>query len=321
MEISKIIDYNTDMKKILMLMISLNAFVHCLNCSSCGFGIKGQYWKGNGQYGEVVYCENCYKNLRRCDICKRPDANLIYDGKIYICSSCQSSLPKCAGCGAIINGQAWKMLETEKIYCNKCHSTGDVCDVCSSPIPGGQATVLEKKRNICLTCRDSSVADLKEAESIYMEVVAFMDKRLNLRVKETVPIKMVSREEMKKVASNNIKEKDRLFGLFVTEKKKGCIYFLFGTPRYMTLYTLAHEFVHAWQNENAVKNQSDKISEGFAEWAAHKILIEKDDREAARLIENRTDDIYGAGFKYFKKLEEKSSTSSVIQHARYYKGK
>src|SRR3989339_179209 len=76
MEISKIIDYNTDMKKILMLMISLNAFVHCLNCSSCGFGIKGQYWKGNGQYGEVVYCENCYKNLRRCDICKRPDAIL-----------------------------------------------------------------------------------------------------------------------------------------------------------------------------------------------------------------------------------------------------
>jgi Zn-dependent peptidase ImmA (M78 family) len=309
------------MKKILILFISFTALMYSLNCSSCGLEIKGQFWKGKGPYGEFVYCDKCYKTQNKCSICKRPAANLIYDGVNYVCASCQATLPKCAGCGAIINGQAWKMPGNEKIFCDKCHSTGDACDVCGCPIPSGQATVLEKKRKICLTCRESSITDSKEAENIYTEVVALMYKKLNMSLKVPVPVKMVSREEMKKVAANNIKEKDRLFGLFVTEKKKGYIYFLFGTPRYITLYALAHEFTHAWQNENAVKNQPDKISEGFAEWAAYKVLIEKDDREAARLIENREDDVYGAGFRYFKKLEEKSGITSVIQHARYYKGK
>ena len=304
-----------------MLIIMMTTFACSLTCGSCGLEIKGQFWKGKGQYGEFVYCDKCYNSQSKCSICKRPAANLIYDGTKFVCSSCQTSLPKCAGCGTIINGQAWKMPDTEKIFCNKCHSTGDACDVCGSPIPAGQATILEKKRKICLTCRESAITDPKEAERIYLEIVAFMGKILELRLKEAVPIKMVSREEMKKVAANKIKNNDRLFGLFVTEKKKGCIYFLFGTPRYITLYTLAHEFTHAWQNENTVKNQPDKISEGFAEWAAYKMLIEKDDREAAKLIENRENDVYGQGFRYFKRLEEKSNIASVVQHAKYYKGR
>ncbi|MFH1073869.1 MAG: hypothetical protein V1752_02165 [Candidatus Firestonebacteria bacterium] len=309
------------MKKILILVLLLTALAYSLNCGSCGFEIKGQFWKAKGPYGEFVYCDKCYKTLNKCSICKRPEANLIYDGNNYICAKCQSTLPRCEGCHALINGQAWKMPGTGKVFCDKCHSSGDVCDVCGSPIPAGQATVLEKKRKICITCKDSSITDPEEAARLYREVMVFMDKKLNLRLKEEVPIKMVSREEMKKVASNNIKEKDRLFGLFVTENKERYIYFLFGAPRYITLYTLAHEFTHAWQNENAVKNQPDKISEGFAEWAAYKMLIEKDDREAARLVENREDDVYGAGFKYFRNLELKSNITSVIQHARYYKGK
>ncbi|MEI6846167.1 MAG: hypothetical protein WCK36_03875, partial [Candidatus Firestonebacteria bacterium] len=190
-----------------------------------------------------------------------------------------------------------------------------------APIPAGQATVLEKKRKICLTCKESSVTDPKEAENIYAEVAAFMEKKLNLRLKTPVPVKMVNRAELKKFAQKNIKEADRLFGLFVTENKKGSIYFLSGTPRYMTLYTLAHEFAHAWQNENAAANQQPRITEGFAEWTAYKMLMEKGDREAARLIEERENDIYGEGFRYFKKLEEKSDVNSVVRHAAYYKGK
>ena len=321
MEKITIMYYNQNMKKILCFLIITLGLAYGLTCNSCSQEIKGQFWKGKGPYGEFIYCDKCYNSQNKCSICKRPAANLLYDGKNYVCSSCQSSLPKCAGCGALINGQAWKMPGDGKIFCDKCHSSGDACDVCGVPIPAGQATVLEKKRKICLTCRDSSITDPKEAERIYAEITALMEKKLNLKLKTPVPIKMVSREEMKKVAGKNIKETDRLFGLFVSEKKKGYIYFLFGTPRHITLYALAHEFTHAWQNENAVKDQSDKISEGFAEWCAYKMLVEKDDREAAKLVENREDDVYGRGFRYFKNLEEKSSIASVVQHARYYKGK
>lgn len=313
--------YNSNMRKTICLLAILLGFAYGLNCSSCGQVIQGQFWKGNGQYGEVAYCDKCYKSLKQCAVCKRPSSTLIYDGEKYVCSSCQANLPKCAGCGKLLSGDAWKMPGDDRVFCDKCKKGGDTCDVCGVPIPAGQGVTLEKKRKICLKCKASSITDPVEADRIYAEVVVFMVKRLGMKLKEDVPIKMVSREEMKKAASNSIKDKDRLFGLFVREKKKSYIYFLFGTPRYITQYTLAHEFTHAWQQENAAKNQPDRIVEGFAEWAAYKMLIDKDDREAAKIVENRVDDVYGMGFKIFRKMEEKSSVAGIVQFARYYKGK
>ncbi|MEI6846204.1 MAG: hypothetical protein WCK36_04060, partial [Candidatus Firestonebacteria bacterium] len=123
------------MKKILLLLLFFPVFAFSLNCGSCGLEVKGQFWKGKGAYGEYVYCDKCYKTLGKCSICKRPAANLIYDGKIFVCPDCQATLPKCSGCGALINGQAWKMPSNGKVFCEKCHSTGDVCDVCGAPVP------------------------------------------------------------------------------------------------------------------------------------------------------------------------------------------
>jgi len=278
------------------------------------------YWTWNENTGEVAYCEKCYKTLRKCDICKQPRVNHLYDGEKYICDSCQSSVPKCVGCKKYFTGNIWGTYGDSGIFCDKCKKNGDICDICSVIIPPGQGVSLEKKRKICLKCKDTSITDPIEADNIYKEVVSFMEHRFKMILREPVPIKMVNRAEMTKAASESIKGAGRLFGLYIRKNKKSSIYFLFGTPRHITQSTLAHEFTHAWQQENAVKNQSGRIVEGFAEWLAYKMILENNAKEAAKIVENRQDDVYGAGLKLFMRMEEKSNEASVILFATNYNG-
>ncbi|MFH1825110.1 MAG: hypothetical protein ABH873_07815 [Candidatus Firestonebacteria bacterium] len=254
-----------------------------------------------------------------CDICKRPSFNLIQAGDKRLCPTCYGNIPRCAGCGELVIKQGWKSKSDDRIYCNKCYNSKDVCDVCGVPLPSGQGVVFEKNRKICEKCKVTSIIDSKEAEEIYKSIIEFASKTYNMRLKHNTPIKMISRDEMKKLAEGKIKNADRLFGLFKKDKKGNfAIYFLFGTPRYITRATIAHEFAHAWQEENCVKGQSEIVSEGFAEWFAAKILYNFNEREGAKIVETRQD-VYGDGFRYFANLEEKSNADSVINHAKYIK--
>jgi aminopeptidase N len=77
----------------------------------------------------------------------------------------------------------------------------------------------------------------------------------------------------------------------------------------------AHEYAHAWQGEKCPVLRDILIHEGFAEWAAYRILGHYGyGRAQARMRER--DDIYGQGLRWALDLEAKQGTAKLIEACR-----
>jgi len=70
-------------------------------------------------------------------------------------------------------------------------------------------------------------------------------------------------------------------------------------------YFLLHELAHIWQFENTIRDDNKKLVEGFACWVESQLARERDDQDwITRLLEDQNP-IYGDGFRFFHKLEQK----------------
>ena len=275
-----------NMKRLILAILLLPVLALSYPCSRCGKEETG----GTFRLGDRLYCISCFAFASRCGCC-----------------------------GKVISGQGWTIPDGTS-FCNECYTTTkEFCDICGAPIGKGLSVALEAGRKMCLKCKETAVTDPKEAVNIYEDIMKYAAKELGLVVKDPVPIKMVLRAEMKNIAKK-MKNADRLFGLFVKEGSgRRTLYFLSGTPRYITRGTIAHEFAHAWQDENCVKGQDKRLVEGFCEWVSYKTLYYFGEREAAGIIAAREGDEYGEGYKIFAKLEEKSRPASVVTAVKYMK--
>ena len=75
---------------------------------------------------------------------------------------------------------------------------------------------------------------------------------------------------------------------------------------------LAHEWAHAWIAQNAKYKLDLKNEEGFCQWVASKVLINKGFDENLNILRNR-DDLYGMGYRKMEKIEMSRGTPGVIE--------
>jgi len=165
---------------------------------------------------------------------------------------------------------------------------------------------------------------MARAEHLYRETRALLARELGLQVAVLPKLHLVERAMLSELHHQTGvstspdtplgPEHQHLLGYFQRFDNDWNIYIEHLLPQTLFQAVAAHELAHAWQSTYAPQEQSLKVVEGFAEWAAYRALLALgQQREAARLT--RRSDLYGDGLQYFIALERQHGRGAVMQRA------
>jgi hypothetical protein len=107
----------------------------------------------------------------------------------------------------------------------------------------------------------------------------------------------------------------QVIGLFLRKGSRRAMYVLYGLPQILFIQTVAHEWAHAWQGENCPLLHDPLVREGFAEWAAYKMLQALGANKKTALME-RQDGLYGQGLQKMLHLERNGGMHDVLAFCR-----
>ncbi|KAF3592060.1 hypothetical protein DY000_02024184 [Brassica cretica] len=153
-------------------------------------------------------------------------------------------------------------------YCPDHDSDGThKCFSCERLEPRGTNFVeLDDGRRLCLECMDSAVMDTYEVQPLHFEIREFFEG-LNMKIEREFPFLLVEKQ-----ALNKAEEEEKI----TTESQKvvsGCpvtaILILYGLPRLLTGYILAHEMMHAYLRLNGCRNLNTVMEEGICQVLGH----------------------------------------------------
>lgn len=87
--------------------------------------------------------------------------------------------------------------------------------------------------------------------------------------------------------------------------------------RRQAVAVLAHEYGHAWQDENhpAFDKVDNSLREGFAEWVALQALKRFGFGSGGDILRSNRDPVYGGGLRWFLQVEENFGREAVFQQA------
>jgi hypothetical protein len=187
---------------------------------------------------------------------------------------------------------------------------------------------LHDGRFICAQCHATAVYDAGQAATLYERVVAIMEQQLGLRLNILPALRVIDRNEMVALLEQTEVEEassrgsargagkpDRVFGLFYRRGHKRVIYVEAGLPQILMIQVMGHEYAHAWQGENCPLLRDPLVREGFAEWAAYRVLMALGAVKKAALMEQRVD-LYGQGLRLMLALERQGGAAAVFQACR-----
>jgi len=178
---------------------------------------------------------------------------------------------------------------------------------------------LHDGRFICAQCHETAVYDAGKAGDLYERVVETMDQQLGIRLNIRPILGVVDRNQMldllEQMEMDGADSPDRVFGLFFRRGRKRAIYVEYGLPQILMTQVMAHEYAHAWQGENCPLLRDSLVREGFAEWAAYRVLMALGAVKKATLMEQRAD-LYGQGLQLMLALERQGGTETVFQACR-----
>ncbi|KAG5411258.1 hypothetical protein IGI04_007577 [Brassica rapa subsp. trilocularis] len=161
---------------------------------------------------------------------------------------------------------------------------------------GTEYIMLADNRRLCLECKESAVMDSYECKSLHFEIREFF-KGLNMKVEKVFPLILVRKQALNKaeeektngVVTRGIclsEEKmvtrvsrgrnKQLVGMareesqrVVREPKVIAILILYGLPRLLTGYILAHEMMHAYLRLKGYRNLNTILEEGICQVLGH----------------------------------------------------
>lgn len=316
---------------LLMLLPILTLSAKAPRCELCRKQIRGKYIVSNGKN----YCsKRCYeKTLPNCASCgkKVKGEAYQYKGKTYCSIPCMKQVfPKCDRCGNPISG-------TYKVFESADGKTGKMCLHCSRltrcfacELPA-QTKNLPDGRHICRKCADQCLSP-EEERALFKEVRAKLEELLGRKTRCRVKLYMVDYPELKKRSPHqSFSDTDIELGVCETKmsyrERNGkkeitghecAVYILNNMPRGKFIDVAAHELAHHWQYHEYPFLRRDplKIPEGFAEYAASLVNSAYGQEEYNRRKEKRRDFIYGAGFKFYRKLAEKRGLASIFDYMK-----
>uniref|UniRef100_A0A0D3AY44 LIM zinc-binding domain-containing protein n=1 Tax=Brassica oleracea var. oleracea TaxID=109376 RepID=A0A0D3AY44_BRAOL len=151
--------------------------------------------------------------------------------------------------------------------------------------------MLADNRWLCLECKESAIMSTIECQSLHTEIREFF-KGLNMKVEKVFPLILVDQQALNKAEEENVygvvtrgiclsKEKmvtrvprgpnKQLIGMaresqrFVRECSVTAILILYGLPRLLTGYILAHEMMHAYLRLKGYRNLNTVLEEGICQ--------------------------------------------------------
>jgi len=163
------------------------------------------------------------------------------------------------------------------------------------------------------------VYDAGKANDLYEQVQELMNQQLEMRLNMLPALSLVDRNQMlillEQMEIDGADDPDRVFGLFFRRGRKRAIYVEYGLPQILMIQVVAHEYAHAWQGENCPLLRDPLVREGFAEWAAYRVLMALGAVKKAALLEQRVD-LYGQGLRLMLALERQGGTAAVFRACR-----
>jgi len=208
-------------------------------------------------------------------------------------------------------------------------ATGEACDFCGRPLMGGEFDRLRDGRQRCVICSKTVVTTHDEFVALFHEV------RRNFEVIFEVQFRvgMTVRMENAKVIARQTNERPRttpgfdarVLGFARPNAAGYDLYVENGSPKLPTIWTLAHELTHVWQqrtwNRAAILERYGAanelfIYEGMASWASVQYMYSTRETDFARreaALTRARDDEYGAGFRLFEKRYPLRAGGNVLR--------
>lgn len=298
-------------------------------CDVCGDAITGRFYRD----GEQKYHADCFTQHRapRCETCRLPITAqyTLYHGKNYHVDCYENQVAKrCALCLNIIEGVYLKDNWGNSVheYHKDIYAQCSYCQRFISESISGGGLKYADGRHICSLCQRTAVTDSAEAQRIMVDVAETLASVGINVTKETVPVALVSHQELqsesKRHGSNLLglttyRQTGWLAGLIKAHDFK--ILMLYGLPKTLFASSVAHELMHVWQYKNAPLNNDPLLCEGSCNYAAYLVLSRIDSRESDYYMRNLLEDhdpVYGEGFRKVKAYVDQAGISKWLEYLR-----
>jgi len=194
----------------------------------------------------------------------------------------------CAVCNKRLSGKIYvltKLVRKEKIFlCADCAKLDTRCYLCGVPVKD-KLTRLADGRLLCEEDAKQVVLEQSDAERIFESVkldVQSILSRLGALPHRNIHLVLEAKARLDRKGANIISAHDdrSIMGLTRTTKNSAgesdhTIYLLYGLTRERLIVVSAHEYGHAWLNENVRRKLNPNTVEGFCDWLAFKIIQDK----------------------------------------------
>lgn len=318
-------------------------------CGLCTTLITGSYKKYQlPRGGELPVCASCEGTAARCSACTIPlvDGEQVKSGANTFCRNCAADLKDCSSCELKILGTRYIVSFREGDFCESCWKNRPHCSMCGAPVEN-KFSRLSDGRALCRQCSATSVTDPARIVEIYNKVKPFLEKKFGAPLKAKVTVRMVGPEELEKASASTPRlppgsesatpaaprktvarigqdddkvhdtghsHKNKELGKFIRRNESYEILILSGMPENWVWETVAHEMAHAWQSEKNPKLSNPAWCEGFAQWAAELMLMERNEDALLERLRLRKD-FYGQAFRYVSDYEDKYGFKGVVDVA------
>lgn len=230
---------------------------------------------------------------------------------------------KCAICHTDIKGRylidAWGQLICAEHKAEFCSSCGRFIASTDLHLADG--------RCLCPHCRPSVVSLPQHVEWVEKRVRTILSSRGITDIPAGIPIKIVTPNEMARLNGSRqlnlfqpgLTQTTKLMGLFMSSCKH-TIYIFDYLPKIQFAGVLAHEMLHAWQNEKGI-SLLPAYTEGFCNVGSY-VVYEAINTDLARFLIKRLKEdpspVYGEGFRkvvavYQQKMNLRT-TMEVLKH-------
>jgi hypothetical protein len=209
---------------------------------------------------------------------------------LFITSTVFSATPEtlCPICGNRLGTSAFLLTKRgheEKVtVCADCGKLETTCYICGLPVKN-KAMRLADGRLLCSDDAKQAVLTQDEAQKIFDDIkrdIQSMLSRHGVLPHHNIHLVLEAKARLDKTGGNLISAHDdrMLMGLTrSTSDESGkfehTVSLLYGLTRERLMAVAAHEYGHAWLHENVRRKLNQDAVEGFCEWIAYKVIVQR----------------------------------------------
>lgn len=248
------------------------------------------------------------RNCAGCKECITGKSFIEYKGKYY-CEECSwDYVTECSLCGCEVGDGI--ISPTNKLFCEKCYNKYHTCANCGEPA-GPEEKEVAPGCFLCSRCIPGAVITYEDLKPVYDEALYEL-KKLDIVIYSPVEsLSIMNKEELVKNYGTGATGDEMAFVDYGNEGYR--IFILQGLNYKQILLTLCHEIAHIWDDEN-IYIGSEIMSEGFAEWLAYHVMINRGYLEEAEDMYLNPDEIYGQGLRNLLDLEKEHGFSGTLDY-------